>query len=87
MQILHGMTCGLMYLATANFIARRVPESAAARGQSLTAILTTGCMAAANFIAGWLFDFWAGDVYWLMVVMCFAAIVALLMSYRFGLVE
>lgn len=86
-QILHGVTFGLMYLATANFIARRVPESAAARGQSLTATMTTGCMAAANFSAGWLFEFWAGDVYWLMVAMCFAAVVALSLSYRFGFKE
>lgn len=86
-QILHGVTFGLMYLATANFIARRVPESAAARGQSLAATLTTGCMAAANLTAGLLFAYWAGDVYWLMVAMCVAAVVVLLTSYRFGFVE
>ncbi|MFK7854666.1 MAG: MFS transporter [Granulosicoccus sp.] len=84
-QILHGVTFGLMYLATANFIARRVAESAAARGQSLSAIISTGCMAVANFIAGWLFDLWRGDVYWIMAASCVVAAVALLASYRFVL--
>lgn len=84
-QILHGVTFGLMYLATANFIARRVTESAAASGQSLSAIISTGCMAIANFMAGWLFDLWDGDVYWIMAATCVVAAVFVLASYRFGL--
>ena len=86
-QMLHGVTFGVMFLATATFIARRIPETDGARGQSLTATLSTGCMAAANFAAGWLFAYWAGDVYWLMVAMCVVAALALLTSYRFTLNE
>ena len=84
-QLLHGVTFGMMYLAGASFISRRVPESDAARGQAMLATLTTACMASAMFISGVLFDQWGGALYWGMTLCCCSALLVLVGSYRFML--
>ena len=82
-QALHGVTFGVTFLACVNFISRRVPEHAGARGQSLLATLTTACMAIATFICGQLFDNKGSTVYWLMGSVCLSAMLCIFVSYRF----
>lgn len=82
-QALHGVTFGVMFLASASFISRRVPDESAARGQSLLAIITTACMAIATFGSGQLFDAWGGGLYWIMALMCCLAMLCIACSYRF----
>ena len=82
-QALHGITFGAMFLASASFISRRVPDESAARGQSLLAIMTTACMAIATFGSGQLFDAWGGSLYWVMALMCCLAMLCIGFSYRF----
>lgn len=84
-QALHGLTFGVMFLASASFISRRVPDASAARGQSLLAIMTTACMATATFGSGQLFEAWAGSLYWIMALMCGLSILCIAGSYRFKL--
>lgn len=82
-QMLHGVTFGIAFLSCASFIARRVPEGSAARGQSLLAIMTTACMAIATYFSGQLFDEWAAKLYWIMGGLCVLAMFAIAGSYRF----
>ena len=82
-QALHGVTFGVTFLACVNFISRRVPEHAGARGQSLLATLTTACMAIATFICGQLFDNKGSAIYWLMGSVCLSAMLCIFVSYRF----
>jgi len=82
-QALHGITFGVMFLASAIFISRRVAARAAARGQSLLTIMTTACMASATFVSGRLFDTWGSAIYVLMSLMCVVALLSLMASYRF----
>jgi PPP family 3-phenylpropionic acid transporter len=85
-QALHGITFGIMFLATAGFISRRVPEHMGARGQSLFATLSTACMAVATYVAGQLFETWAESIYWLMAGMCLLAMICIILSYLPGIV-
>ena len=84
-QALHGITFGVSFLACASFISRRVPEESAARGQSLLATITTGCMAVATFSCGQLFDSLGSSLYWGMAGLCLLATAAVAASYRFPL--
>jgi len=84
-QALHGITFGIMFLATAGFIARRVPEHMGARGQSLFATISTACMAVATYGAGQLYMGWAASIYWLMAGMCLLAMICIGLSYRTGI--
>lgn len=86
-QMLHGVTFGLTFLSCASFIARRVPEGSAARGQSLLAIMTTACMAIATYLSGQLFDEWAAKLYWIMGGLCVFATFAIAASYRFQFID
>lgn len=81
-QLIHGATFGLTFLATATFIARRVGEANAARGQGLSATVTTVLLAVATFVAGQWFDQLGMLLYWLMAALCAAAILLLTLSYR-----
>lgn len=86
-QILHGVTFGVMYLASASFLSRRVPEHSAARAQTLLATITTAFMAIATYLSGLLYEQFAGKVYWLMALMCLLGFIVLLYSYRYPLNE
>ncbi len=81
-QLLHAATFGLTYLATATFIARRVGEADAARGQGLAAIFTTAALAAATFIAGRFYDVMGAELYWLMAWLCVFALGLLALTTR-----
>ena len=86
-QALHGITFGVMFLASTSFISRRVPDESAALGQSLLAIITTACMATATFGSGQFFDAWNGSLYWIMALMCGLSMLCIAGSYRFTLVD
>ena len=84
-QILHGVTFGLTFLATASFIARRVGEDNAARGQALNATVMTALMAVMVYLSGHLFDMLQMQLYWIMAGMCALSVVLLLLSFRTSL--
>ncbi len=84
-QALHGITFGLTYLATASFIARRVGETNAARGQALSATVMTGLMAAMVYVSGYYFDALGMKLYWIMSGLCALSIVLILASYKTSL--
>lgn len=86
-QLLHGVTFGIMYLATASFIARRVPAGDAVRGQSLSATLATAGLATGTFFCGLMFDQWGESQYWIMALLCVAGAISLAFSYRCPLGE
>jgi len=69
LQSLHSITFGLTFLATVNFIARRIPEDHAAQAQSVSATLMTLFMALAFWLSGWLYEQFAGHSYWAMSVL------------------
>lgn len=81
-QSLHALTFGLMYVATASFIARRVDESDAARGQSLSATLAAGSMAIATWGSGLLYERTGTAPYALMMGLCIVGIGLIAASYR-----
>jgi len=84
-QILHGVTFGLTFLATASFISRRVGEANAARGQALSATVLTVLMAIMVYLSGRLFDVMQMQLYWIMAGLCVASIVLILASYASSL--
>ena len=86
-QALHGVSFGVTFLACAGFIARRVPEKDAARGQGLLATLSTACMAMATFVCGQFYDVLGSALYWMMGGLCLLAVGCVAMSYRYGFVE
>lgn len=80
-QLMHAMTFGLTFLATASFIARRVGEANAARGQGLSATVATALLAITTYVSGHFFDGMGLQLYWLMSVICGVSIVLLALSY------
>ena len=86
-QLMHAMTFGLTFLATASFIARRVGETNAARGQGLAAAITTASLALMTFWAGVLFDVAGIKLYWLMCGLCGLSVILLALSYLTSLDE
>ncbi|MEE9321595.1 MAG: MFS transporter [Granulosicoccus sp.] len=86
-QLLHAATFGLLFLATANFISRRVSDSNAARGQAFSATLTTSCMAIATLLSGLFYESWGVAVYRAMAVLCLVGVLLVAASYRAGFVD
>ena len=86
-QSLHAFTFGLMFLATGTFIARRVTERAAARGQALTATFSSAAMAAATWGSGVAYAHLGSAVYGAMAVLCAGGAVLVAASYRYALEE
>ncbi len=80
-QMLHAVTFGLTFLATASFIARRVGEDNAARGQALSATVMTALMAIMVYLSGYFFDLLQLQLYWIMAAMCVLSAVLVLLSY------
>ena len=80
-QMLHAVTFGLTFLATASFIARRVGEDNAARGQALSATVMTALMAIMVYLSGYYFDLLQLQLYWIMAAMCVLSVVLVLLSY------
>jgi len=81
-QALHAATFGLTFLATVNFIARRVDEAYAARAQSVLAILSTGSLAVATVVSGRLYERVGGQGYLSMMLLALAGLVLVAWSYR-----
>jgi len=81
-QALHAATFGLTFLATVNFIAKRVDEAHAARAQSVLAILSTGSLAVATVASGRLYERIGGQGYLAMMVLSLAGLVLVAWSYR-----
>lgn len=82
LQGLHGVTFGLLYLATVNFIARRVHDAYAAQVQAMSATLATVTMAVATLISGILYERLGEQGYWAMAGMCVAGMLLTAASYR-----
>jgi len=82
LQTLHSVTFGLTFLATVNFIARRVHEDHAAEAQSVYAMLTTLSIAVAIWMSGWLYDQFAGYSYWAMSLLALLGGVCVALSFR-----
>ena len=73
-QALHGLTFAILFLATVNFIANWTPVANAAKAQSLSAALGTGCMSAVTLGSGWLHDRFGEQGYWLMLLMAMTGV-------------
>ena len=66
LQSLHSITFGLTFLATVNFIGKRVHENHAAQAQSVYAMLTTLFLGLSGWVSGWLYTEFTGQAYWAM---------------------
>ncbi len=70
LQVLNGLTYGAAHLGAIHFIARAVPPSAAASGQSLYSAISMGAvMGLASFGAGFLYEAYSGGAYLAMAVL------------------
>lgn len=85
LQSLHAMSFGLLFLATVNFISRRVEDSIAARAQALSATFTTGLLAMALLLSGVVYSNVGADGYWLMSGMCIVGLGFIGLSYKTSL--
>ena len=82
LQVLHAITFGLGYIATASFIARRVDDRIAARAQALAATLATGGMALMMLGSGALYERFAGAGYAAMAAACALGVALVAASFR-----
>jgi len=82
LQALHGITFGLTFLATVNFIARRVSSDHAAQAQSVLTTLTTLLMAMGTWMSGHFYSSLGGYSYWVMTVLALIGGGLVLISYR-----
>lgn len=85
LQLLHGLTFALMFLATVNFIANWTPVEVSARAQALSATLNTSFTACATVFSGFVFGFLQLKGYWTMAALCILAIVMVSFSWRLAL--
>ncbi len=82
LQMLHGLTFGLTFLASVNFIAKRVDANHAAQAQSVLTTLTTFFMAIATWMAGFFYATLGGYSYWAMALIALIGGALILSSYR-----
>ena len=83
LQILHAGTFAATHLGTMNWIATRIPPSAAGTAQAVVSAFTTGiAMAGATMLAGPLYARFGGQAYLAMAVLAAAGIAAALMLRR-----
>jgi len=82
LQSLHSITFALMFLASVNFIARRVEPKYAAQAQSISAMMVTFCMAISTWLSGWLYGIAGGQGYWAMAVMAIVGGILVALSYK-----
>lgn len=82
LQALHSITFGLTFLASVNFIAKRVNPQHAAQAQSVLATLSTLLMAVGTWLSGQLYGSLGGYSYWIMAVMAIVGGLFILSSYR-----
>ena len=82
LQGLHAITFGLTFLASVNFIAKRVDAQHAAQAQSVLATLTILLMAIGTWLSGQFYDALGGYSYWAMAVIAVMGGLCILNSYR-----
>jgi PPP family 3-phenylpropionic acid transporter len=87
LQALHSITFGLTFLATVNFIGKRVNENYAAQAQSVYAMLTTLFLGLSGWMSGWLYTQYAAHAYWAMSALALAGATAIALSFRSDLDE
>ena len=82
LQALHSITFGLTFLATVNFIAKRVQKDHAAQAQSVYAVLVTLFIALSIWMSGWLYEQIVGYSYWAMSILALLGGLAVVLSFR-----
>jgi len=82
LQGLHAITFGLTFLASVNFIAKRVDPQHAAQAQSVLATLSTLLMAIGTWLSGRFYENLGGYTYWAMSAMAVVGGLFILNSYR-----
>lgn len=82
LQSLHAITFGLVFLATVNFIARRIHEDYAAQAQSVYTTLMTLFIGVSFWLSGWLYGHVAGRSYWAMAVLALLGGICVAWSFR-----
>ncbi|MFK8075720.1 MAG: MFS transporter [Granulosicoccus sp.] len=87
LQTLHAITFGLTFLASVNFISRRVDADHAAQAQSVLATLTTLFMAIGIWLSGQFYQTFGGQTYWAMAIMALLGGALVLNSYRTKLID
>ena len=76
-QLLHAATFAAAHLGAMTFLTRVVPPARAATGQALYYALVGGVIGGCMMpVAGMLFDRIGADAFWVMAVLCFAALPA-----------
>lgn len=74
-QALHGLTFGATHIASQAFIRRHAPLGGATRLQGLTSSTSMGIGTGLTLmIAGWLYQDWHQQSYWLMTLLCLVAL-------------
>ena len=81
-QCLHGLTFGILFLATVNFIANWTPVSIAAQAQSLSAAINTGLLAGMTLLSGLMHESLGPRGYWVMLMMCITGIVLIVYALK-----
>lgn len=82
LQALHGITFGLTFLASVNFISKRVNPNHAAQAQSVLTTVTTLLMAISTWMAGHFYSTLGGYSYWAMSLLALVGGALILSSYR-----
>ena len=83
LQLLHGVTFALMFLATVNFIANWTPVENSAKAQALSATINTFLMACTTVFSGLVYASFKLQGYWVMSSLCVFSIILICISWRF----
>ena len=72
---LHGFTFALLHLVGMHLIGTTVPLRLTATAQAIYGTVAVGAATAfLTFAAGWLYEWWGGAAFWVMALLCVAAI-------------
>ena len=72
---LHGVTFALLHLVAMRLIGTTIPLRLAATAQAVYGTLAVGAATAiVTFTAGWLYEWFGGAAFWIMALLCVAAI-------------
>jgi len=82
LQLLHGVTFALMFLATVNFIANWTPVDISAKAQALSATMNTFLMACMTVFSGFAYTRFGFQGYWVMGLLCIVSIILICVSWR-----
>jgi len=87
LQALHAITFGIAFLASVNFISRRVNDSVAARAQAILATIMTLGMGISNLVAGLLYERMQSTAYWAMAILALSGGILVAISFRTSLTD